>query len=99
MATNGGRWECINPYEVAIAAAMGAFNPFSIGSAMRKADKANHSLSKSYYGSKGPRPTRRRAHRASKHRSSAWGEMGKLGAVESGAYGAGQLTPQPCGCD
>jgi len=104
------RLGCIKLESVALAAAAGALNPFALGGALVKAEKANRQLQRAYSLGEGSRAAKRTALRSDKSRASAWKELTSWAAIEGGTEGFSNLIPDDlhirvgdqstqCGCN
>lgn len=101
------RFECIKWETVAIAAALGAVNPFSGLNAMNTALKAERQYARAKNLKAGSRPAKRTRQRGDKHNRNSLKEAASWIALEGAAEGAGQLIPEDkrlriaddCECD
>lgn len=106
LAFNGGRIECVKWDVVAIAAIVGAVNPFSGLNAARAAIKAERQFARSGSLPAGTRVAKRASQRGDRHNSRSMKEFMGLAGVEGISEGAGNLIPDerhiriadPCEC-
>lgn len=93
LLSNGNRFECIKWESVAIAAALGAVNPFSGFGAMGKALTAERQFARAENLRSGSRAARRTAQRGMKHLKNAGKEAASWVGAEAAAESIGQLVP------
>jgi len=94
---NGGRWECVDWYDVGAMAAVGAVAPSGLASGLKifKSNKASKNLSQQLNRSRTIGRKNKLKNRINKHQNSIGNEIMTQGAIAGGKYGTKEFLNMP----